>query len=535
MQKASEIMIPNNPVIGTKYKFGTLRVNGTVQANPTRPYNGTPAGVSGAGNIPQYSSGAIVIGDSDASDVNLINFVYVGKVNGVDRYISDRNILCAAPWNTLNTYGFVAGSEVSIDGINCRISLPSGGVKDRSSGTNGYAGGTPTDNDWDKFIQNEAGLSGLPTPTSTDKDNSLVAADYTGANNQFWNWYYEYSWCKEAYEPSSANRVVRGYTASSLLVNAGPTSTSADFGFRPVLEVLNSAPLVSDPGLDQNLGNKAQGFTLNYTVAEADGDRFSILAKLDTTELVNTSNNAAGIFSLSITGATWNSLTTAEHTITITVTDTKGAASTRTLKFTKTNTAPTAPVITGLTAGQRLGQSGSVSFNAATDADGDMLTYTLQFASDSGFTANLQTFTGSASPISFSGVAKDVSRYVRVIASDGKATTASAAVLIKIGNKLEFNSNPINRDTMPVACRVMLDWTVAEGATYTLQVCNNMNDASPTWENCTSEFNAGTAHTFTNTNKVNASWAIGLKVIINAGTATGVIEVRAFGFDITVS
>jgi hypothetical protein len=176
-----------------------------------------------------------------------------------------------------------------------------------------------------------------------------------------------------------------------------------------------------------------------------------------------------------------------------------------------------------------------VAFNPSTDADGDTLTYKLQFASNSAFTADLKEFSGSASPISFSAIPLNVSRYVRVVASDGKTTTASTAIQVKMGNVLEFTSDPINRATMPVSCRVMMDWTVADGATYQLQVCNNMNDASPTWENCTSEFNNNAAHTFTNASKVNASWAVGLRVVVTAGTATGTIEVRAFGFDITVS
>jgi hypothetical protein len=526
--------IPTSPAIGTKYKFASLLVNGAVKANPTKPWrpDTTPTGLSSAGDIPQWSSGAIVVGNSDASAANQINWVYVGN----NKYISDRNILCGAPWNTLNTNGFVADSTVTIDGVSCRVSLISGGVKDRSSGTTGYAGGTPTTNEWDQYIQNEAGISGVPVASSTDKDSSTVVADYNGANNQFWNWYFEYSWCKETYEPNSAYRVVRGCNAVSYL-NAYYTSSTAaaTIGFRPVLEVLNSAPLITDPAVDQNLGNKAQGFTQSYSASDPDGDKFSILAKLDSTTLTDTQNNSAGTFSLNITGTTWNNLSLGAHTITITVTDTKGAASTRTLTFTKTNTAPTAPVITGLSAGQRLGASGSVTFNLATDADGDTLTYSLQFASDSGFTSNLQSFSGSGSPISFSGVTVNSTRYVRVTASDGKATTASAAVQVKIGNVLEFYSNPVNRPTKPVSCRVMLDWTVADGASYTLYVCNNANDSAPTWENCTSEYNNGTAHTFTNSSKVNASWAVGLRVVINAGGATGTIEVRAFGFDVTVS
>jgi hypothetical protein len=293
--------------------------------------------------------------------------------------------------------------------------------------------------------------------------------------------------------------------------------------------------VVSDPAGDADLGGKTSGFTLSYSAGDPDGDTFSILATLDGATLVNTSGNGGGAFTLPITGTTWDNLSLGAHTVTITLTDVSGAASVRTLTFAKTNVAPTAPVVTGLAAGRRLAASGSVAFNASTDADGDALSYTLQFAGDAAFSANLQTFSGSGSPISFSGIPVNTNRYVRVVASDGKAATPGAAVQVKIGNTLEFKSNPVNRATMPVSCRVMTDWTVAEGAAYTLYVCNNANDAAPTWENCTPEFNAGAAHAFTNSSKTNSSWAVGLRAVISAGTATGTIEVRAFGFDITVS
>ena len=39
-------------------------------------------------------------------------------------------------------------------------------------------------------------------------------------------------------------------------------------GFRPVLEILNTDPLISDS--DRNLGDKNQDFTIEYTVDDAD-------------------------------------------------------------------------------------------------------------------------------------------------------------------------------------------------------------------------------------------------------------------------
>jgi hypothetical protein len=206
--------------------------------------------------------------------------------------------------------------------------------------------------------------------------------------------------------------------------------------------------------------------------------------------------------------------------------------SVRTITFNKTNTAPTAPVITGLTTSQRLGASGSISFNTSTDKEGDTLTYKLQFASNSAFTADLKEFSGSASPISFSSLPLNSSRYVRVVASDGKATTASTSIQVKIGNVLEFYTHPEIRSTRPGTAYVLLSATIDSKATVKVEVSNNANDATPKWEDATAAYLANAAHTFTNNAKTNANWAVAMHVIITANAATGTIEVTSAGLGV---
>lgn len=62
--------------------------------------------------------------------------------------------------------------------------------------------------------------------------------------------------------------------------------------------------------------------------------------------------------------------------------------------------------------------------------------------------------------------------------------------------------------------------TVPASAPITVEMCNNGNDTSPTWENVTSKFQAGfiQPHIFTNRNKVNANWKVRVRYTVNKGS-----------------
>ncbi|MDR0819071.1 MAG: hypothetical protein LBN43_05835, partial [Oscillospiraceae bacterium] len=298
--------IPSNPVVGTKYKFGTFYMNNTKQIRPTKPYQPDSAatGAPSAGDTPKWSSGNIEFRDTDASDAYQAEWVYVG--NG--KYILSYNAAVSMSWNTLDTQGYVAGQSMTIDGVLCQVGLMSGGT---ASGDNG---GTPA-NDWDNYIGNVLALGGLPTPTATDLDNSLVAADYTSTHGAFWHWASIYSWMKDTYQANQAYRVIRGYTGARYFSGNNPANAGVNYGFRPALLILNSAPLISEPAADGSLGNKSASFTQQYTVSEADGEIFSILAKVDTTTVLSLSNQSAGTFPVDLSEI-WGDLSLGTHTLT---------------------------------------------------------------------------------------------------------------------------------------------------------------------------------------------------------------------------
>jgi hypothetical protein len=197
-------------------KLGGFYNNGSVLARPTRPWrnDSTPTGASAAGNIPSMSGSMAnyTFGDTPAAEANQLQW---HRIQDGDKtlLICDRVILVNCSWNDLNGQGYITGKEVTIDGAKYLCRVLTGGSNYRNS-SDAYAGGTPTNNEWDRFITREEVITGLPAPVSSDLDSTLNATDLSSTHNQFWNWYAVYSWCQETYSGGSSARAFRGYDSA---------------------------------------------------------------------------------------------------------------------------------------------------------------------------------------------------------------------------------------------------------------------------------------------------------------------------------
>ena len=132
------------------------------------------------------SMAAYTIGNTPSADTNKLQWV---KIVDGDKtlLICDRAILVSVSWDDLNGQGYVTGKEITIDGARYKCRLLSGGTGPR--GGDWYAGGTPTNNEWDRFITREEVISGLPAPVSSDLDSSTNDTDANSSHNKFWNWF----------------------------------------------------------------------------------------------------------------------------------------------------------------------------------------------------------------------------------------------------------------------------------------------------------------------------------------------------------
>ena len=226
---------------------------------------------------------------------------------------------------------------------------------------------TPTNNEWDRFVTREEVITGLPAPVSSDLDSNFNSTDLSSAHNQLWNWMGVYTWCQETYSSNTSYRAVRGDHSARYWNYYYATFSYPYVGFRPVLEILNTDPLISDS--DRDLGDKNSNFTITYTVDDADsGDVLTATESLDgqTTKSFAPTRNSVNTISVDV-----DSLSLGKHTVKVVVSDGQGGTATRTWTFTRTNSAPTISGSDGNLGDKNLGFTYAYTID---DADGDTLT-----------------------------------------------------------------------------------------------------------------------------------------------------------------
>ena len=303
-------------------------------------------------------------GDTPSADANKLQWV---KIKDGDKtlLICDRVILVSVSWDDLNGQGYVTGKTITIDGTKYKCRLLTGGSNRRNN--DWYAGGTPTNNEWDRFITREEVITGLPAPVSSDLDTNLNTTDHNSTHNQLWHWVGVYSWCQETWAENASNRAYRGYFSARFWFHSSSGGRYVDVGFRPVLEVLNTDPLISDS--DRNLGDKNQDFTIEYTVNDSDsGDVLTATESIDgrTTKSFAPTRNFKNTITVNV-----RELSLGPHTVKVVVTDGQGGTATRTWTFNRVNSAPTISGTDTNLGDKNIGFTYNYTVN---DADGDAVT-----------------------------------------------------------------------------------------------------------------------------------------------------------------
>ena len=163
---------------------------------------------------------------------------------------------------------------------------------------------------------------------------------------------------------------------------------------------------------------------------------------------------------------------------------------------------------------------------------GDTLTLTVKVDTTTIQTINnavrSQAYTADISSV-FSSLTL-ASHSLIISVADGTATATRTYTFTKVDDRIEFTlANPIQ--TSAAARKIVLSGilTVPDGATLTVEACNNGLDASPTWEDITTEYEARQAYTFTNAAKTDANWGVNVHFLILKGTAVSNVEVAGFG------
>lgn len=526
---------------GTIHKLGTLYVANAKKARPTKPWYRTNGSAPSTGDLLDYGNGsnAIEIKDTDSNDAYKLQWVEVN--DGSDKIlICDRNLLMDIQWDRLNALGFCgakgSGKKITIDGQQYELFMLTGG-KDGNAQSE-----TTASNEWDKYIGNLGKFSGLPTPQSQDLQNSGSSANFTTAHNKIWNWAGCYSWCQNTTTSGSSYRPYRGSLGARDWSHIYSHGCRYDIGWRPALRVLNAAPHITPAS--KSYGELNKPINIDYAINDSDGDKFNISVKIDETQKESYQSQSNGTFSL-VLSKYWPALSIGSHTVAITATDTKNAATTVTYTFTKKN-GPAAPTIISPANGERRDSDFYVEFNIGADSEGDTQTFKVQMSGNSGF-SNSKEFTslekyvggqwvsaasasnedvGTKFRIKVTGASGEV--YLRVVSTDSGILSEARA--IRIGTILDVQTHPQETADRAQKMVVLLDLVADDKVTKEIWVANNANDASPAWETYTPD-SAGN-HTFQNTAKVAEKWAVAARVKITANDSTGEIALRAIGMGV---
>lgn len=82
-------------------------------------------------------------------------------------------------------------------------------------------------------------------------------------------------------------------------------------------------------------------------------------------------------------------------------------------------------------------------------------------------------------------------------------------------------ATPLTADDMVTKGIMSVVRQIPAGAKFTVEVCNNGNDASPTWEDVTQNVVSGSKFFLSNTTKTASAWGYNFRIKVKRGTATG--------------
>ena len=333
--------------------------------SPDEQFSLTPGGRYyfdlSAMNIP-----GTVNGNLPDSTLRYVPFTYAGTVNAYkltsetatteeyaqqnkylhSLFIADFAVTNDVSWDALNTAGLIFGKDYAAGGVDYTLRAPS--VGSGYTGSDDSERGTPQSNEWDAIL---------------DKANQDWKDNTSGYIK---NWSDKYSFGQDNYA-DAPRRAVRGYGSARRWDSSIAAYSYPYVGFRPVLEILNTDPLISDS--DRDLGDKNSNFTITYTVDDADsGDVLTATESLDgqTTKSFAPTRNLVNTISVDV-----DSLSLGKHTVKVVVSDGQGGTATRTWTFTRTNSAPTISGSDGNLGDKNLGFTYAYTID---DADGDTLT-----------------------------------------------------------------------------------------------------------------------------------------------------------------
>ena len=115
------------------------------------------------------------------------------------------------------------------------------------------------------------------------------------------------------------------------------------------------------------------------------------------------------------------------------------------------------------------------------------------------------------------------SHTLKIVAADNYGGSATRTyTFTKNETEIELTlATPLTADDMVTKGIMSVVRQIPAGAKFTVEVCNNGNDASPTWEDVTQNVVSGSKFFLSNKTKTASAWGYNFRIKVKRGTATG--------------
>ncbi len=125
------------------------------------------------------------------------------------------------------------------------------------------------------------------------------------------------------------------------------------------------------------------------------------------------------------------------------------------------------------------------------------------------------------------------SHTLKIVAADNYGGSATRTyTFTKNETEIELTlATPLTADDMVTKGIMSVVRQIPAGAKFTVEVCNNGNDASPTWEDVTQNVVSGSKFFLSNTTKTASAWGYNFRIKVKRGTATGDCFITSAGGD----
>lgn len=333
-------------------------------------------------------------------------------------------------------------------------------------------------------------------------------------------------------------------TKNDFLYIQARTNTDMGINFKITINVstvpsewFNSSPTINGSSSQNiNLGEKNQAFNITYSVNDAnEDDVLTVKEYLDGTVLKTRSNALRNTnYTIDISKDKLYSLSQdSYHTISVSVSD-GSSETTTTWKFIRVNSAP------------EITASSDISSDSVFKANSPAITYSLHdaegdncyasFKLDSDTILQEKTLVTQDTSLSFSIshsqwiLIPNGEHKITLIAEDelGAQDTKDFTFTKAEDTIIVYLKNPVTTTVSAIKALIMPVWVI-NSASVKVEVCNNANDTSPTWEDITTEVLQMKSHAFTNDTKTADEWGGNVRITMIRTNTTGAVELNGFG------